>query len=39
MVKDTSCLVKKLQAKALAFKKIAVTYYVMQLRGIKELPF
>jgi hypothetical protein len=37
MVKDTSCQSKELQAKALAIKKSAITVYVMQLRGIKEL--
>jgi hypothetical protein len=39
MVKDTSCLVKELQIKNLAIKKSAVTDYVKQLRGIKELSF
>lgn len=39
MVKDTSCQSKELQAKILAIKKSAVTYYVMQLGGIKELSF
>jgi len=39
MVKNKSCLVKELEAKVLAIKKSAVTDYVMQLRGIKELSF